>query len=53
MKKALENMDLAMQINPNLKVFGICFGHQWLCRHYNAKIERRKRKAGLETIVLD
>jgi len=37
-----------MEANKKLRVFGVCFGHQLLAKYFNAKVERRVRKAGLE-----
>lgn len=49
----LINLDKAMDISPNLKVLGICYGFQALCLFYGSKVVRKIRKGGIEKVKLN
>lgn len=44
------NTERAMELNPHLRVIGICFGFQALAQFFGGKVEYKGRKGGIEKI---
>ena len=42
-----ENLLKAIEINPNFKFLGVCFGHQMLCTGLGMKVEKKPRAGGM------
>ena len=41
-----------MKTNPNLKLIGLCFGHQAIAKAYGAKIEKHPLINGMNQVFL-
>ena len=42
-----------MTLSSSLKIVGICYGHQLVGLAYNAKVEKRPRFGGMESIIFN
>lgn len=43
----------AYSVNKKLKIIGVCFGHQIISHYFKAKLVKKERKGGLETVNFD
>jgi len=46
-KTALSFLVEAHKINRNMKILGVCFGHQVISHLFGAKLAKKERKGGL------
>lgn len=50
----LDSLKKGIKANPNLKILGICFGHQALTKLFGGKInQNEKTETGTEAITFD
>lgn len=49
----LSNIEKALTINKDLRVLGVCYGHQVVAYHRKIEVERRPRTGGVERITMN
>jgi anthranilate/para-aminobenzoate synthase component II len=51
--QAINNLMEAYLVNKKLRIVGVCFGHQIISHYFKAKLVKKERKGGLETVNFD
>lgn len=48
----LTNLDQALSLNKQLRVLGVCYGHQAVAYHYKVAVEQKPQTGGIERVVM-